>query len=210
MPAEFGFFLPDILTCPRHWTKPDSRADLTLVISGPRKEGIMRRRLYFLLPNTESANQMLNDLLLARIEERRVHFLAKPDIALGDLPEANVLQKTDVIHGAEMGLAIGAISGVIGGALVLLFPPEGVHLQLGALLLAAIVGALFGTWVSSMVASAIPNSRLKSFAAAIERGQVLMMVDVPLYQVAVTRDLVEKRHPEAVSGGVEPTIPAFP
>ncbi len=170
----------------------------------------MRRRLYFVLPNVESANQMLNDLLLARIEERHVHFLANPDIALGDLPEANALQGTDVIHGAELGLAIGAMAGVLGGALVLLFPPEGAHLQPGALLLAAIVGALFGTWASSMAASAIPNSRLKPFEAAIERGQVLMMIDVPLHKVAATRELVERRHPEAVSGGVEPTMPAFP
>lgn len=170
----------------------------------------MRRRLYFVLPDAASANQMFNDLLLARIDWKHIHFLARPDVALGDLPEATVLQKTDIVHGAELGMMIGGAAGVLGGVLVVLFPPGGITLQLGAVLLAAIAGALFGTWVASMAASAIPNSRLQPFEKAIERGQVLMMVDVPLYRVAATRELVERRHPEATSGGVEPTMPAFP
>lgn len=170
----------------------------------------MRRRLYFVLPDVASANQMFNDLLLTRIDWKRIHFLARSDITLGDLPEANVLQKTDVVHGAELGMMIGGASGVLGGVLVVLFPPGGITLQLGAVLLAAVGGAVFGAWVSSMAASAIPNSRLRPFESAIARGQVLMMVDVPLHKVAATRELVERRHPEATSGGVEPTMPAFP
>lgn len=170
----------------------------------------MQRRLYFLLPDVGSAREMFNDLLLARIGDRHIHFLARSDIALGDLPEVNVLQKTDIVHGAELGMMIGAVAGTIGGALAVIFPPAGITLQLGAILLAAIAGAFFGMWVASMKASAIPNSRLAPFAAAIESGQVLMMVDVPLHKVAATKELVERRHPEAASGGVEPTMPAFP
>lgn len=170
----------------------------------------MRRRLYFLLPSVASAREMFNDLLLARIEVRHMRFLARGDIDLGDLPEVNVLQKTDIVHGAELGMIIGAAAGVIGGAVAVIFPPGGITLQLGVILLAAIVGALFGTWVSSMAASAIPNSRLVPFEDAIQNGQVLMMVDVPLHKVAATRELVESRHPEASSGGVEPSMPAFP
>lgn len=49
-----------------------------------------------------------------------------------------------------------------------------------------------------------------SFHPDIERGKVLMMVDVPMRRVQEISDLVAKRHPEAVSGGFEPTIPAFP
>ena len=45
--------------------------------------------------------------------------------------------------------------------------------------------------------------------AEIERGKVLMMIDAPLGQLAAIRDLAQ-RHPEAISGGIEPTIPAFP
>ena len=61
-----------------------------------------------------------------------------------------------------------------------------------------------------MAASAVPNSRLRQFHAEIERGKVLMMVDVQMGRVQEISDLVARRHPAAVSGGREPTIPAFP
>jgi hypothetical protein len=61
-----------------------------------------------------------------------------------------------------------------------------------------------------MVASALPNSRLKSFQSALAAGHVLMMVDVPAGRVEEIRARVAQRHPEAMSSGTEPTIPAFP
>jgi hypothetical protein len=90
------------------------------------------------------------------------------------------------------------------------FPPEGVTMQLVTVLAGALFGALFGAWASSLVGSAVPNSKLKAFHPEIELGKVLMMVDVPMRRVQEIIDLVARRHPEAVSGGFEPTIPAFP
>lgn len=171
---------------------------------------LMRRRLYFVLPDIESARTMLNEMLLARIEVRHIHFLAKRDVLPDDLPEANVLQKTDIVHGAQMGIGIGAVVGAVAGALVVLFPPTGVTLKLITVLIVAIGGAFFGAWASSMVASSVPNSRLKAFERDIEAGKVLMMVDVPVGRVKEICQIVAQRHPEALSGGFEPSIPAFP
>jgi len=171
---------------------------------------LMRRRLYFLLPDIESARGMLNEMLLARIEVGHIRFLARRGTLAEDLPEAGVLQKTDIVHGAQLGIAIGGIAGILGGVLVVLFPPEGLKLQLVTILVTALLGALFGAWASSLAASAVPNSRLTAFHPEIERGKVLMMVDVPMRRVTEISDLVGRRHPEAVSGGFEPTIPAFP
>jgi hypothetical protein len=171
---------------------------------------LMRRRLYFLLPDTDSARGMLDEMLLARIDVGHIHFLARRDTLPDDLPEANVLQKTDIVHGAQLGMAIGGVAGMLGGLLLVFFPPEGVTLQLVTVLAGAVFGALFGAWASSLVGSAVPNSKLKAFHQAIERGNVLMMVDVPMRRVHEITDLVARRHPEAVSGGFEPTIPAFP
>jgi len=171
---------------------------------------IMRKRLYFMLPDIQSARQMLDEMLLVRIEERHIHFLAKRGTLPDDLPEASVLQKTDIVHGAEMGLVIGGVAGTLGGVLVVLLPPGGVSLQLVTILITALLGALFGVWVSSMVGTQVPNSKHKAFHAEIERGKVLMMIDVPIGRLAAIRERVAQRHPEAVSGGIEPTIPAFP
>jgi hypothetical protein len=171
---------------------------------------LMRRRLYFVLPHVECAREMLNDLLLARIECKHIHFLSKRDSLPDDLPAASVLQKTDVVHGAQMGVVIGGVVGAAAGALLVFFPPEGATLALMTVLVVAIGGALFGAWASSMVASSVPNSRLKQFERDMADGKVLMMVDVPMRRVREICDTIAKRHPEALSGGFEPTIPAFP
>ncbi|HVS26373.1 MAG TPA: DUF1269 domain-containing protein [Burkholderiales bacterium] len=170
----------------------------------------MRRRLYFVLPDLASARQTMDDLLLARIEERHIYFLARRGTPLGDLHEANVLQKTDIVHGAELGLILGGVGGAVLGVIAVMSPPEGITLQLVTILFTALIGALLGAWVSSLVASAVPNSKLLIFAKDVEEGKILMMVDVPARKVEQIRQLVERRHPEAAPGGVEPTIPAFP
>lgn len=170
---------------------------------------LTKRRLYFLLPDVESARNMLNEMLLARIEERRIHFLAKRGGLPPELPEASVLQKTDIVHGAQLGIVIGGVAGTLGGLLVVFFPPAGVSLQLVTVLIAALLGALFGAWVSSMAASAVPNSQLVRFQDDIDRGKVLMMVDVPMRRIAEISELVRRRHPEAISSGFEPTV-VFP
>ena len=36
----------------------------------------MRRRMYYVMPDIASARRIMDDLLLARIEERHIHCLA--------------------------------------------------------------------------------------------------------------------------------------
>ena len=170
----------------------------------------MRRRLYFLLPDVDAARRTLDDLLLARVEDRHIHFLARRGTDLSGLREANATQKTDLMHGGQVGLVIGGIGGILLGLFVLLTPPDGTSLELVIVLATALGGALFGAWVGSLVGSAVPNSRLKAFETAIEAGSVLVMLDVPFRRVDEIRQLVQRRHPEASGGSIEPTLPAFP
>lgn len=170
----------------------------------------MRRRLYFMVPDTASARQIRNELLLDRIGDGHILVLAKDGVPLTGMHEASILQKSDFVHGAETGLAVGGGIGIIAGLVAVLFPPAGVNLQLVTILLTALIGAAFGAWVASMIASAIPNSRLKTFESAIAAGHILMMVDVPSGRVSEIRRLIASHHPEAMSSGIEPTIPAFP
>ena len=54
----------------------------------------MRRRLYWMLPDVASARRMVDDMLLARVEERHLHFVARegtegrPGPALTDGPDS--------------------------------------------------------------------------------------------------------------------------
>ena len=170
----------------------------------------MRLRMYVTLPDLTSARQLANDLLLARIEDRHMHFLARRGTDLGELHEANYLHKTDAVHGAFVGFVIGGIMGVVVGLLLVNFPPQGVSLQLVAVLIAAIVGAGLGTWVASMVGLQVPNSRLKGFENEIQEGKILLMLDVPSGRYEQVREIIHRTHPEAIDRGNEPTVPAFP
>ena len=170
----------------------------------------MRRRLYFLLPDIASARHTVDDLLLARIEDRHMHVLARRGADLGELHEASWLQKTDLVHGAEIGLVIGGIGGCLLGLFVVLTPPEGFTLELATVLATTLGGALLGAWVASLVGASVPNSRLKQYAADIEAGRVLLMVDVRPSRIEVIRELVHRRHPEASGGAMVPSLPGFP
>ncbi|HUL95532.1 MAG TPA: DUF1269 domain-containing protein [Usitatibacter sp.] len=170
----------------------------------------MRLRMYVTLPDVASARSVANDLLLARVEDRHMHFLARRGTDLGELHEASYLQKTDTVHAAFVGFVIGGLMGVLVGLVLVNYPPEGATMQLGAVLVAAIVGAGLGTWVSSMVGLQVPNSRLKGFDGDLQQGKVLLMLDVPAGRYEQVRDIIAKAHPEAADRGNEPTVPAFP
>ena len=170
----------------------------------------MRRRLYFIMPDLASARKMMDDLLLARIEERHIHFLARRGTSMEGLHEANHLQKSDLVHGAQVGLALGALLGFIAGAIVVMTIAVDNRWQIVVVLGSGIVGALFGAWVASMVGSAVPNSRLKQFQSAIDEGRILVMADVPQHRIGEVREALHDRHPEAEDRGIDPHIPAFP
>lgn len=170
----------------------------------------MRRRLYFLLPDVACAKRTADDLLLARVEDRRMHFLAKRGTDLGELHECSYAIKTDLARGAALGLVLGALGGAVLGALIVGTPPEGTHPGLASAVIATLVGAVLGVWLGSMAASAVPNSRLRAFQPEIERGRVLLMVDVPYARVDQVREIVLRRHPEATPAGLETRYPAFP
>ena len=171
----------------------------------------MRRRIYWLLPDLASARRTMNDLLLARISEQHIHFVARDDVDISELHAANLLQTSDVVRSAQAGLVIGGAVGAVAGIAVAYFVPiiEGSP-QWGIAAVLAIGGGAFGAWASSMIGISTPSERLKRFEGAIDQGQILLMVDVQRWRVIEIEKLLENIHPEAHFEGVDPNIPAFP
>lgn len=167
------------------------------------------RRIYFLAPDIEITKKIVDDLLLARVEERHIHVLAKRGTPLENLPEATYLQKSDFIPALESGVTLGGLTGMLVG-LVAVTMPIGVVLGGGAVLATSLAGAGVGGLLSSMVGSSIGNRQIQQFSEAIEDGHFLMMVDVPRQRVDEIEALIKKHHPEAECKGTEPTIPPFP
>lgn len=168
------------------------------------------RRIYFLVPDLETANTVTDELLLARIEERHIHVVAREGTELGDLPKASLLQTSDVIPAVERGLAVGGATGILAGVAAVSFPPAGVVLGGGAILATALAGSGIGAWMASMIGVDVTNSQIKQFEQEIEKGEILFLVDVPKERVEQIEAMVKRHHPEADIEGTEPHIPAFP
>lgn len=170
----------------------------------------MLRRLYFILPDAPSTRKVHDALLLARVDERHMHVIARDDVDLSDLPDANLLQKSDLVHGVQSGLFIGGFIGAGLGGLAGVFGYLVPGLQGMAILGTALSGSLIGAFASSMIAINIPNTRHKAFQEDINAGKLLLLVEVPARRVDEIIERVSRHHPEAHVHGVEPTIPAFP
>lgn len=167
----------------------------------------MNRRLYFVLPDVKSSRSMMRDLLLASLSAKRIHFLASPSTQLGDLPEATVSERTELVDGWVIGMGLGALLGAAIGFLAAWIPlwPYSNPSPIIIVLIGGIVGFIGGGLWAGMVASHVPNHRIKPYKDQIAEGKVLMILLVPFYRTKEIRKLVAKKHPEAVYGGTWPT-----
>lgn len=170
----------------------------------------MLKRLYYVLPDVSHAMHMFHDLLLAQVEARHIHVIAKDGTDLGDMPAAGLNQRTDVLHGAAQGILYGGLTGGAIGLYVYSYPPEGMAVSMAAILLLAVLGAVFGTWAASLIGLDVPNTQLEKFRDDIEAGKVLMMIDLPRRDMDKIKEIIRRQDPYAVANGVEPTMPAFP
>ena len=168
------------------------------------------RRIYFLVPDINSTKRVVNELLLARIEERHIHVIAKSGTPLEELPEANLLQKSDFVPAVQQGLALGVTTGLLAGLVAVALPPASTVIAGGILLGTTVVSAGIGAWLSGMIGVNVGNRRIKEFEDAIEAGHFLILADVPADRV----DEIEKRIKQHISEveveTTEPKIPAFP
>jgi hypothetical protein len=167
------------------------------------------RRIYFLVPDISTTRRVVEDLLLARIEERHLHVIAKRGTPLEDLPEANLLQKSDFIPAVERGLALGWSVGILAGLVGVMLPPAGPVIAGGVVLASGLAGAGLGAWLGGMVGMNVGNTRIKQFEAAIEGGQ-LLLADVPRDRIEEIQARVRQHLPSVEIEGTEPRIPAFP
>jgi hypothetical protein len=165
----------------------------------------MSRRLFFLFPDTEHAQRVVDELLTKGVRPRHIHAIAK-GADLGDLPEATERQKKDIkfrvawfIWNTNLVLFATALF-----ALVASLVASSVAWALVSLLIMALTFL-----AGEQFAVKIPDVQLTEFTDALSHGEVLLMIDVPKHQVAEIEDHVHHRHPEASVGGVGWTMNAL-
>jgi len=164
------------------------------------------RRLYVLLPTEASCRAVVGELQADGISPPHLHVIAGLVHDLKDLPEASLWQRTELAHGIEWGVGLGGVAGLLGGLLVVAFPPAGIVVGGGALLAGTAAGAGFGALVTALLGSQEHNHRLDGFQRALAAGQLLLLVDVPRDRVEEVRETILRHHPEASIGSVTPPV----
>lgn len=168
------------------------------------------RRLYFLVPDVRVGQAVVDELLLAHIEWKRIHVVARRGTPLEDLPEASALQKSDFIPAMLRAVPIGGATGMLCGLVALALQPHLVVAGGGVLLATSLAGVGLGVYLGGMVGLNVGSTRLKQFEEAIERGELLVIADVPRDQVEAITERIKRAHPRAEPEGTEPTVPPFP
>ena len=168
------------------------------------------RRIYFLVPDIETTKCIVDELLLSRIDERHLHIIAKSGTPLENLPEANLLQKTDFIPAMEQGVVLGGSTGILAGLAAIALPASAPVIAGGILLATTLAGAGMGAYIGGMIGMSYDSRRIKQFEDEIEAGKLLLLADVRKDKVTDFEACVKKHLPQVEIEGIETHVPAFP
>lgn len=167
------------------------------------------KRLCFLSPDVQHARQVVADLKASGIPEKHIYALAKYGVDLEDLPDAGP-ESDDFLPAYKRGLEVGGSAGLLVGLTGLAFPPSGIVVGGGLVLLVTLWGAGVGGMLTGLAGAAFPSSRLSAFETAIEQGQILIMADVPKDDLAKYESLIKKQDPDVSVAGIEPPSSLIP
>jgi hypothetical protein len=135
----------------------------------------MRKRHVFATPDVAAARRVEAEAMRLGIARGCVWLEARSDIELRRLDDDEKNTSMDIIPAAWRGTIYGGAAGLAAGLVAMYIPFFGVSLAgAGALM---VVGALVGTWASVLMGSALPDEVRRTFAAEIESGQVLVVID---------------------------------
>ena len=136
-------------------------------------------KLLFLVPDADTAKGVIRTLREHGVKDDDLGVLANDRTAIEALPEADVEDDSDVVPAFARGVAAGGATGLLAGLAALAFPPIGIVAG-GAALVATTTlgGASFGAFAAALVGTSVENSQLREYEEAIERGEILVIVDV--------------------------------
>lgn len=158
------------------------------------------KRLYFLVPNLDTAQNVIAELKKHDVFEDSIHLIGKEhhQFEAAHLHRAGIFQTTDFKRALKRGLLIGGILGVIAGIFAYYYNPASLNLGIGSVIGIIIFGLIFGAWVSTLIGVSVIKPNIVRFEKAIEAGKFLVLVDIPKGKEEEIVSLIKKQHEEAI------------
>jgi hypothetical protein len=155
----------------------------------------MKNRTFFLVENIAAAKMLVPEIRLLGIGDEDIHVIANEDITLEPLPEPDIVHRSDLVDAAKRGALTGGVMGLAGGVVAVSMPVAGLTLGGGAVLASTALGTALGTWFSTLVGVSVPNQDVEQYRDRIDRGEMMIIVDLEPGQEGRFTALVEERFP---------------
>jgi hypothetical protein len=159
----------------------------------------MKRRLYYLLPDSSDAEKLVNELAGSAISKQDIHTVAKDKLRLnniGDIQASNENDRDYIVEWFLWRINLALFFVALMALVAILIWNPGIWLTLPLTI-------MMGTFVSGLLfVLRMPNVHMNEFRTALQHGEVLLMIDVPAADIKHVDQLVHRKHPEAVTGGV--------
>jgi len=161
---------------------------------------MMTKRVYFLVPNEQAAQQITQDLRAVHIDDECIHAVARRDQypLHKDIPEATVLESSDALPAAKRGALVGGGTGLFAGLVAATVLPLGLIAAGGAVAAMTAAGSVTGAWGASLIGVSVTHSQFKEFEEALDDGQILMLADVDEAQYTAAQQAIKNTHPQVV------------
>ena len=157
----------------------------------------MKKKHVYLTDDLAEARAAIDAARRAGTLDDDIALVARNDIEMELIPEDRRNASTDFVPAAIKGALGGGTAGLVAGLIAVAIPGLGVTLA-GAAAIAA-VGAVAGTWSSSLMGSALPDPVRRQFEDEIAAGRILVAIDA-----------VEADHPRIEAALADRGVPRLP
>lgn len=165
----------------------------------------MTKKSIFSVPDTPAALQIVEFLKARGLDDSNISVLGNEATELSAIPDPGEFDN-DVVPASKRGVVVGGATGLLAGLGAVLVAP-GLAIGGAALALATAGGATFGVLASSLIGSSVSNSQIREYEEVIERGDLLMVVEIEEEASDEIIEQLRSRYPEVVLMGEVDVIP---
>lgn len=167
-------------------------------------------RHFYITENLAELVDIEHELEQKGISESQIHVLSEQNAKVSEhqLPQVESILQKDLIRSTE----IGAVIGILAGAMTLLFAFVAGWTQSPAgwlpFIFLAIIILGFCTWEGGLIGIQSPNVNFEKFKEALSKGKHLFFIDITPEQEVYLADVM-RVHPQLVDAGTGPAAPAW-
>ena len=170
------------------------------------KGGFMTEKLVCTVPSLESLKEAVAFLRESGMSDEYISVVG-PDTAVEtDLPDGGTFEN-DVVPAAARGAVTGTATGVIAGLAAGIALPGLAVGGAAALLLLAAGGASLGALASTLIGASVPNSQIREYEQAIEKGEFLLIIELSDEELDSVKQSLRERIPGISIDGTVDSIP---